>query len=336
MANRIIRAGHYWPSLHKDIRDRIASCPACRVVETHTIGFHPARTINAPLPGDHYQIDLAEMPRSDEGHVYLFVLVDVFSGFVMLKPLMNKKTTTIARALLEICSVLGFPRILQSDNGKEFASSVIKSMMSLHGVQHRLISSYNPRADGKVERTVGTVKRTLQKLLEGANRDRYWHLHVPFVQYSYNDKVQDITGATAFSVMLGRLPNDHVSYLKDNFAELPQATDAWHKHQEQLVSLIFPAINVRREDGQDKMRAHMDSTRRHLKETTLPMGTVVMVQDPLYIINPKLRPFSQPKYLGPYTVYRRSPHGPYILKDATGARYCRAVNLDQLKVVYSR
>ena len=99
--------------------------------------------------------------------------------------------------------------------------------------------------------------------------------------------------------MLGRLPNDHVSYLKDNFAELPQATDAWHKHQEQLVSLIFPAINVRREDGQDKMRAHMDSTRRHLKETTLPMGTVVMVQDPLYIINPKLRPFSQPKYLGP-------------------------------------
>jgi hypothetical protein len=54
MATRIIRSGKYWPTLHADIQDAIADCQQCSRAEVRTSGFHPARTINAPLPGDHY------------------------------------------------------------------------------------------------------------------------------------------------------------------------------------------------------------------------------------------------------------------------------------------
>ena len=87
MASRIIRSGKFWPTLHDDIRREIEHCAECQRTEVRKSGFHPARTIDALLPGDHYQIDLATMTQSEAGHKYMFVLVDVFSGFVVLRPL---------------------------------------------------------------------------------------------------------------------------------------------------------------------------------------------------------------------------------------------------------
>jgi transposase InsO family protein len=331
MATRIIRSGKYWPTLHADIREAIDTCSACSAVEARSSGFHPARTINAPLPGDHYQIDLATLPKSEDGFRYLFVLVDVFTGFLMLKPLTDKRAPTIARALWEVCSVIGFPRVLQSDNGKEFVNGIVRALVSLYGIQHRTIAAYNPRADGKVERSIRTVKKTLMKLLHGATV--YWPLHLPFVQFSYNDKVQDVTGATAFSLMFGRLPNEPNSYVDDTLVDLPPASAEWKAHQEKLVSLIFPAINSRREAVQDKYRQRMDSIRRKLVQHTLAPGTVVMIKNPLYLATPSLRPASEPQYIGPFTIQRRSHYGPYYLLDEMEAPYPRPVPLDQMKVV---
>jgi Chromo (CHRromatin Organisation MOdifier) domain len=41
----------------------------------------------------------------------------------------------------------------------------------------------------------------------------------------------------------------------------------------------------------------------------------------------------EPKYIGPYTVVRRSRHGGYVLKDATGDILDRHIPGDQLKLV---
>jgi hypothetical protein len=224
-----------------------------------------------------------------------------------------------------------FPRVLQSDNGKEFVNGIVRALVSLYGIQHRTIAAYNPRSDGKVERSIRTVKKTLLKLLEGATV--YWPLHLPFVQFSYNDKVQDVTGSTAFSLMFGRLPNEAVNYEKDSLVDLPPASAEWKAHQEQLVSLIFPAISTRRRDVQEKYRQRMDSIRRKLVTPTLQAGTSVYIKNPLYISNPQMRPSSEPMYIGPFTILRRSHYGPYHLLDDMGAPYPRPVPLDQMKVL---
>ena len=138
------------------------------------------------------------------------------------------------------------------------------------------------------------MKNALKKLLQGATI--YWPLHLPFVQFSYNDKVQDITGATAFSLMFGRLPNEPVSYANDSLVDLPPASAEWKAHQEQLVSLIFPAIYTRRADAQEKYRQRMDSIRRKLVVPSLSAGTVVMIKNPLYLANPQLRPATEPAF----------------------------------------
>lgn len=47
----------------------------------------------------------------------------------------------------------GTPKIIQSDNGMEFANQLISELMNLHGIEQQLITAYNLQANGLVERT---------------------------------------------------------------------------------------------------------------------------------------------------------------------------------------
>ena len=110
--------------MNDDIVRTISECVDCQRYTARNIGFAPAQSINTHRPGEHYQIDLMSMPLSLDGCKDCLVLVDVFTGFVMLEPLHNKEMSTIAHAFWKICCVIGLPRILQSDNGTEFVNQV--------------------------------------------------------------------------------------------------------------------------------------------------------------------------------------------------------------------
>ena len=83
-------------------------------------GYHPMKAILAHLPGEHFAMNLVGLfPSSDNKKIYLMILVDVCTHFVLLDALENKSAPTIAKALVRRFSEVGFPKVLQSDNGKE-------------------------------------------------------------------------------------------------------------------------------------------------------------------------------------------------------------------------
>ena len=330
MVHHIDRAGWYWPHMRDDVQAVIADCHACSRFNITKSGFHPARAVAASLPGDHYQIDLASFHRSLDGYIYCLILVDVFTGFIMLRALKDNKMSTIARELFAIFAILGLPRILQSDNGPEFCNDVVRTLNQLLGIPHRFIAPYNPRADGKVERAVRTVKQTTMKLLNGATV--YWPLWLPFVQLSYNDKLQELTGSTAFALMFGREANAPVAYHLNPFTDEPADVLAWRKHQQSVLSLVFPAIKQRMTEHQAKYITKLDERRAVLIRHELRAGTVVYLKDATYLPSSGTRPSHEPMYLGPYVVVRRNKYGTYTLRDGTGAVLPRGVPLDQLKV----
>ena len=75
------------------------------------------------------------------------------------------------------------------------------------------------------------------------------------------------------------------------------------------------------------MIASLNKHRRILKEKSFPIGSVVMLIDPVR------RDKFEPKYVGPYTIVRRAHNGAYVLKDATGDILDRHVPPDQLKLI---
>ena len=331
MYYHIEREGYWWPRMRQDIKKIIADCNDCRRFNYTTQGFHPSLSVVSSLPGDHYQMDLAEFPRSIDGKKYCLIVIDVFSGFLMLKALKNQEARTVAAALWEICAVIGPPKVIQSDNGPQFISGTIRALTRLLGIEHRFISQYNPRADGKVERVVQTVKQAVLKLLHGATV--YWPLHLPFVQFTYNDKVQALTGSTPFSLMFGRRPNSFLNFTLDPSTQLPKNMDEWKSRQHEITSLVFPSLRVRMDEGQQAYRERLDSTRRRLVIDPLKVGTVVYIKDPKYLLNPGTRPTREPAFIGPYTVLRPTRLNSYILIDGTGKRLERTVPLDQIKVI---
>jgi transposase InsO family protein len=330
MYHFIDKEGYWWPDLRKHIQEEIASCGECRKYTVVKHGYHPSRSVTSFQPGDHYQIDLAEFVTSPDGYTYCLVCVDVFTGFIMLKPLLNKGAATVARALWEIFCTIGIPKVLQSDNGREFNNQLLKELNNMIGVEQRFISEYNPRADGKVERCVRTIKDTVMKLMHGANI--YWPLHLPFVQYAYNDKLQELTGATPFTLMYARTPNLPVNY-DDKDGLLSIDKQEWRKKQDDIVSLIYPCVAERVNSKQHKYREKLDQRRAMILRKDLPTGTIVMIKDPQYLLNKAGKPSHAPMYIGPYTIVDKKSRSTYQLKDDTGELLQRHVPIDQMKVI---
>ena len=94
----------------------------------------------------------------------------------------------------------GFPRVIQSDQGTEFVNALIAEMCRTAHVDQRIITRWHPRADGRVERTVGLAWDVIKKELHGVKEN--WPMFVPWAQSCLNNKVSELTGASPFPTLL--------------------------------------------------------------------------------------------------------------------------------------
>jgi transposase InsO family protein len=93
------------------------------------------------------------LQKSEKWDVYILTIVDVCTGYVVLRQLRTKDMEAVARKLWRVMCEYGTPKIVQSDNGSEFANQTIKALSELYGIEQQLITAYNPRSNGLVERT---------------------------------------------------------------------------------------------------------------------------------------------------------------------------------------
>ena len=132
----------YWPTIRVDALKLIRGCLQCARYNIQKRGFHPLKSITAQLPFDHVAIDLAKLPLSSDGYRYLCVLTDICTKFVFLNALKLKDATSVASSILKVFCTVGFPKVIQSDNGSEFANEILFELSRLSGVDQRLISAY--------------------------------------------------------------------------------------------------------------------------------------------------------------------------------------------------
>lgn len=154
------------------------------------------------MPGEHLAIDLAQFTDTNDGNKYALVVVDVCTRFVFLEAIPTKEAKVIAAKLFKLFCTIGFPKVVQSDNGTEFVNKIMKIIEDQLKIDHRLTTPYHPRANGVAERNVRSVKDILEKLIEGKVTD--WDKYLPMVQLQMNAKVASLHGSTPFSLFYGR------------------------------------------------------------------------------------------------------------------------------------
>ena len=131
------------------------------------------------------QVNLIDMQRQASAeYKWIMVYQDHLTTFVQLRPTKTKRAAEIAHLLMDIFCIFGAPTVLQSDNGHEFANSVIEEMTSMwDGLK---IFHGRPRhSQGPAERANDDVENMLSTWME-SNSTTKWADGLSFVQVMKN------------------------------------------------------------------------------------------------------------------------------------------------------
>src|SRR5436305_1864159 len=106
----------------------------------------------------------------NDGFMWLLTCVCIFSKFLVAVPMKNKEASTVATHLIkDVFKILGPPKILQSDNGKEFIAGIINQICKSLNITVRHGRPRHPQSQGQIERLNQTIGRGFTKLLWDQN-----------------------------------------------------------------------------------------------------------------------------------------------------------------------
>ncbi|OBZ86740.1 Pro-Pol polyprotein [Choanephora cucurbitarum] len=143
MVKAVHNNGMHWPKLREQALMVAKKCAQCQKFNIVKTGYNPHKPVHSSLPGDHWAIDLAgPLPVTERNNRYMLVMIDICTRFVILRPIPNKTAEAVVQALIPVFCDFGIPRILQSDNGKEFANQVMQRFKAKAWFDHRLITPY--------------------------------------------------------------------------------------------------------------------------------------------------------------------------------------------------
>ena len=129
-----LRDRYYWPKMYMDVEHYVLSCESCAMRKT------PKQRTATPLlplpvtgPGERWAVDcLGPFVESTNKYRYVVVFTDYCTRLVECFAVPNIEARTIADLLVkEIMSRHGAPRVLFSDRGSNFLSSLVKEVCFL-------------------------------------------------------------------------------------------------------------------------------------------------------------------------------------------------------------
>lgn len=137
---------------------------------------------------DQYEADLADMQKlkeTNDGYTFLLVVIDVFSRFLWVEPLRNKKEVSVVEGFRNIFARGRKPRRLRTDRGKEFCGIASEKFFDDENIEHWASHNQEMKAN-YAERVIRTLKSSLWGYMRSKKEYRYIDVLQDMVA-SYND-----------------------------------------------------------------------------------------------------------------------------------------------------
>ncbi|CAI7884268.1 unnamed protein product [Closterium sp. NIES-53] len=200
---------YYWPHMANDVQKFVTSCDTCQRMKSSK--QKKAGLLQPlPVPKQPWQVVTLDfitgLPPTNAGHDAILLAIDKFSKMGHFIPTHTTARTeeTAQLFLKHIISQHGIPTTLISDRDPKFTSKFWKELMSLMGTRLAMSSAYHPQTDGQTER----LNQIVEQLLRAACKDNInkWDLHLPVLEFAYNNAKHAATRETPFFLCYGRHP----------------------------------------------------------------------------------------------------------------------------------
>ncbi|GJP60934.1 hypothetical protein CLOP_g18151, partial [Closterium sp. NIES-67] len=285
---------YYWPHLVVDVPKFVTSCDTCQRMKSSK--QKKARLLQPlPVPEQPWQVVsldfITGLPPTTSSHDAILVIIDKFSKMGHFIPTHTTARTEETTQLFVwyIISQHGIPTTLISDRDPKFTSKFWKELMSLLGTKLAMSSAYHPQTDGQTER----LNQIVEQLVRAACKDEIskWDLHLPVLEFAYNNATHAATGQTPFFLCYGRHPltpqkpitSATVQPVHDFITTMHQLWDRTHK---------------RLLDIQQQQKRQAD---RHHNDHTITVGDQVLLDTRNLDIS-HLPSKLQPRFCGPFLV----------------------------------
>ena len=172
-----LREQYYWPNLDLDVRNIISSCERCLAFKRSQKVQNPLLTLFEPTAGPWEQvcIDLmGPLPITTNHNLFIAVVVDQFSRYIVAFPLRNKSANHFAyKFYTHFIAIFGCPKRVHSDQGLEFKNNVMAELTKRHIIKQTHNSAYSPHSSGLGEATVKKIASALRTVVntKGNNWD---------------------------------------------------------------------------------------------------------------------------------------------------------------------
>ena len=142
-----LRRRCYWKGMKEDVVRWISGCEMCSSRKNPKSIRFPIHSLPYPIaPFEMIGIDvLGPLPRTERGNEYIVVITDYLTRWVEAFSTKDQMASTIAQLIVEgIMCRYGCPKVILSDRGTNFLSSICRQVYDLMGVDKRNTSAYHP------------------------------------------------------------------------------------------------------------------------------------------------------------------------------------------------
>lgn len=203
---------YYWPNMTTDVRDFVRRCDTCKETKAPNVTLKPPLGKQFPVeaPWQRIYTDLlGPYPRSKSGNVYLLIVLDHLSKFVLLKPLRRATSSLIIQFIEpEVFHLYGVPESLFTDNGSQFISKDFEAFLKRYGVRHITTATHSPQANAS-ERVNRSILAAVRAYI--GNDQRNWDVNISSIASALRSAVHQSTGYSPYFTVFGRQHIQHGS-----------------------------------------------------------------------------------------------------------------------------
>lgn len=302
---QLLKRDYWFDSMRPKIEKVIQSCLQCVLAERKTgrlEGYlHPIDKGDRPL--ETYHIDhLGPLASTKKNYRHILVVVDSFTKFVWLYPTKSTTSVEVIDRLSKQALVFGNPRKIISDRGTAFSSHEFADYCKKEDVQHIMITTGIPRANGQVERVNRTLIPLLTKLAHP--QAETWHKYVGRAQQYLNHVPSRSTGVSPFQLLIGtrmRLQDD------------PQVKEILER---EAIFVFQEARDESRIQAKEAIARIQDENRKAYNKRRKKDYIGFKEGDLVAIRRTQLGPGLKlcPKYLGPYQIIKVLRNDRYLVE----------------------